>query len=533
MRARFADHIAPALHAQFLPYAAQAFYLILMSGFIYAFRSSWAYDDPFITYRYAQNLAQGAGFVYNPSEHVLSTTTPLFTLLLAFINPFWANLPHAAVLIGSISLAWGGLSLWRLGQTWKTPPVGWIGLGLYPTFPLLLDTLGSEMPLYLAFCLAAVASYAQKRYSLCATFSAFSVLTRPDGILLVSILSIDFIARIRLSEVRTRFPCKPILLFLVISLPWFVFAWFYFSSPIPATLATKQHQASMEISTGFVTGFANLARQYTGSGDQIRQGYILIEVFLAMVGIPAAFLLQPASKHNLLKKPWTWQPLWLSLLTWPVLYFLAYAALRVSGYFWYYAPLAPGFLIASGLGLSGLQRSFSALILRSNRREDLAAGQDDSTKLSVPTYTFAATVLLCVVLSLCQAHTLLTGRQSSDPRFLIYRATGEWLHNNTGSGDYTGALEVGIIGYYAQRPMIDFAGLLQPAVALQLKPGNTYQDAALWAIKNYRPEYVVLHRDIFPLVEQLIHPRCTLVQQFSGVSYHYAGNLDIYHCLNP
>ena len=41
--------------------------------------SEWAYDDPFITYRYARNLLNGFGFVYNPGERILSTTTPLFT----------------------------------------------------------------------------------------------------------------------------------------------------------------------------------------------------------------------------------------------------------------------------------------------------------------------------------------------------------------------------------------------------------------------------------------------------------------------
>jgi hypothetical protein len=40
-------------------------------------------DDAYITYRYALNIAHGHGFVYNPGEFVLGTTTPLYTLLLA------------------------------------------------------------------------------------------------------------------------------------------------------------------------------------------------------------------------------------------------------------------------------------------------------------------------------------------------------------------------------------------------------------------------------------------------------------------
>jgi hypothetical protein len=42
-------------------------------------------DDAFITFRYALNLAQGRGFVFNPGELVEGTSAPLFTALLAAI----------------------------------------------------------------------------------------------------------------------------------------------------------------------------------------------------------------------------------------------------------------------------------------------------------------------------------------------------------------------------------------------------------------------------------------------------------------
>ncbi|HEC35405.1 MAG TPA: hypothetical protein ENI39_02600, partial [Anaerolineae bacterium] len=40
-------------------------------------------DDAYITFRYARNLVEGRGFVYNLGERVLGTTTPLYTLLLS------------------------------------------------------------------------------------------------------------------------------------------------------------------------------------------------------------------------------------------------------------------------------------------------------------------------------------------------------------------------------------------------------------------------------------------------------------------
>jgi len=154
-----------------------------------------SYDDPFITYRYAENIHRGFGFVYNPGERTQSTTTPLFTLLLAALSPLWGILPHLANLIGIFSLAAGGLLLWELAAIWKAPWAGWIGLLLYPFFPLAITSLGSETPLYIAFCLGAFVAYVRKRYCVTAVCAALAVLTRPDGLLVGMLLAVDFTIR--------------------------------------------------------------------------------------------------------------------------------------------------------------------------------------------------------------------------------------------------------------------------------------------------------------------------------------------------
>jgi hypothetical protein len=74
----------------------------------------------------------------------------------------------------------------------------------------------------------------------------------------------------------------------------------------------------------------------------------------------------------------------------------------------------------------------------------------------------------------------------------LYREMGEWLEDRTPAEASVGALEVGIIGYYAKRDMIGFAGLIQPEVAHQLTSGSTYEESVTWAIQAYEPDYVVL-----------------------------------------
>jgi hypothetical protein len=108
---------------------------------------------------------------------------------------------------------------------------------------------------------------------------------------------------------------------------------------------------------------------------------------------------------------------------------------------------------------------------------------------------------------------------------------GEWLRENTLPAEQVGSLEVGIMGYYAQRPMVDFAGLIQPGVAEQFNTNTTYEDAAIWAVENYFPQFIVLHDGLFNRVEQdHVEQNCEKVKRFKGNQYSYNWNLTIYDC---
>ena len=466
-----------------------AIYLVGTSLLIYSFFSNWTYDDPFITYRYAANLQHGLGFVYNPGVRVLSTTTPLFTILLALFGDLWTDLPHLARMIGAFSLALGGIFLWDLAHTWKSPQAGWAGLLLYPTFPLLLGTLGSETPLYLAFCLGAFAFYSRRRYLLTAVWVALAVLTRPDGSLVALLLVAHYCVWI-----RRPVPWLALVLFFGLTLPWFVFAWVYFGSPVPVTLAVKQRQGSMAISQLFAPGLLSILGWYTWWP-------YLLEAGLSAAGM--IFMFRRA-RH------------WALFLAWTVLYFLMYSALGVSGYFWYYAPLVPGFNVLLGLGISSISESFF-----SNRTSFFY-----STTITLYLVLFAAQV---THVQLMQQHPY--QQLSINNRLIIYQVAGEWLKDHTPPDASIGTLEGGIIGFYAQRRMIDFAGLIQPEVSAQFTRYSNYEAAALWAIEHYRPDYLLIFENEFPQIERwYASPLCRVIQRFPGKSYAYSHDLDVYLC---
>jgi hypothetical protein len=69
----------------------------------------------------------------------------------------------------------------------------------------------------------------------------------------------------------------------------------------------------------------------------------------------------------------------------------------------------------------------------------------------------------------------------------IYEKAGRWLRDHTPASAVVGVTEVGIVGYYAERPMVDFLGLLEPEVAAALARGDLY-----WALLRYQPDYLAL-----------------------------------------
>jgi Gpi18-like mannosyltransferase len=130
--------------------------------------------------------------------------------------------------LGVLGISLGAVFLWDMCQQKKLVIAGYACLVLYPTFPLLVTTIGLETPLYIAFCLGAIAIYERKNYSIAAVFSALAYLTRPDGILVPIILAAHYI----LTQ-RSFPPIKPVLIFSSFVLPWLFFTFLYFGTPVP------------------------------------------------------------------------------------------------------------------------------------------------------------------------------------------------------------------------------------------------------------------------------------------------------------
>jgi 4-amino-4-deoxy-L-arabinose transferase-like glycosyltransferase len=77
-------------------------------------------DDAYITFRYAQNIIDGQGMVYNPGERVLGTTTPIYTFLMTIVGSIFggvnAPFPWIALFVNTLADVLTTLLLIRLGE---------------------------------------------------------------------------------------------------------------------------------------------------------------------------------------------------------------------------------------------------------------------------------------------------------------------------------------------------------------------------------------------------------------------------------
>ena len=448
----FASH--PRTAAQILGHRQQVTAVVLAAltlALLLSLFGRWAYDDPYITFRYARNLLDGNGFVYNVGQRTLSTTAPLYALLLAGIGWFWRDLPSLGNVLSALSLVMSALILyaWALGRDEKA--TGMLAALLLCLWPLLYLTFGSETLLSTMLILGGLWAYDRSRTGLSAVMIALATMVRPDAIIAAAALAIVHLFR------RQSIPGRSVLLYLGLVGAFYAGIWLYFGSPLPVTLLAKQQQGLMAGSMRFGAGFVDLASQYG------RQPFYWLYAILALVGLCRVLR---EKRH------------WIPLLAWTALYFTAYTLLGVSRYFWYYAPLVPALVVLVAEG------AVAALCTLT------------STRLSRP-LTMIATGLLLVALLVPLLIDVIGAGWHSDPRHEVYREVGQWLQENSNPGASIGALEVGIIGYYAQRPIVDFAGLIQPDVARRFATATTYQDSGSWTIQNYQPEYVLLHRDSF------------------------------------
>jgi len=254
-------------------------------------RMRFPFDDTYITFRYAANLAHGFGIVWNVGgAHTEGYTNFLFVLLLAPFSAMGIDLVIVAQAIGVIAVVVSAISIYRVAQTLvrdsrarsqtkvASSTMGAtlaVALFLLDPFTWMNAYSGLETSLFVMWLLLAVYAFVEQRTTLAFAFATLATLTRPEGALMGMILLLVGMASSRritnyelprmTDHARITNGKKVILSWmLACGLPLLVYAgWklWYFGNLLPNSFYIKVAQAD---GTTFLPGRGTVRIFYEG-----------------------------------------------------------------------------------------------------------------------------------------------------------------------------------------------------------------------------------------------------------------------------
>jgi hypothetical protein len=420
-----------------------------------------AAEDAFITFRYADQLASGNGFVHNTGERIYGTTTPLFTILMAT----W-HLVSSDVLLGAwglnLAAAVGGLFFtWAALRQAGMPHLSQLfvlGSLLAASKFWSLDVTGMETSMVVFLMAVSLYLSLLRRPILTGIIAGLLLWTRIDTALWV--LTLLIVAHSRDWRVSVRIGLAAFLTYL----PWLIFSSVYFGSPIPHTIVAKL--------------FAYPRFSLATLLPDLRTSLIL----LSPLAVPSGMDLLPLLFATAVLFVAGWYFVINRSSTIPRLLgiFAIMEATRLIAthsmiFTRYFAPLLWAIMILFGLGLAAVYERY----VEGNRK-----------RLALFIGSLMALMVIVIGLGVGRIGELRRGQAIRNEGSL--KQIGRWLNRNSSPGASILLEPLGYIGYFADRRMLDVVGLVTPQV-VKLKQAEI-RDVYLY-IPELLPDYVLAHCD--------------------------------------
>jgi hypothetical protein len=491
----------------------------------------FALDDSYITYRYAHHLELGYGPVFNVGERYLGTTAPGFAIFLAILHLVVSTLrldwllsfatgvdsahmstlldiPHLGRYVSSMSvgaIALTGYAIFvRTFGNWVSRIAGLVFALFVITVPHIVGVAGHETLTYIALVIAGF-YFVPTRLSLSALLLGCATLVRPDAALAFGVLSVAVGIKWLLAPTRKSLfqLIRSLSFYLIPILPWVLFAWFYYGSPIPGTLLAKQAQVSMGLWQ--ITSFDLLKAMALGL---IPPAIEPVATWLALFGLVVATVRRDVAAL---------------IAAWGLLYIYTYGALNVTFWPWYATPVLVVylFMVVYGAGAvvslvwalrkaggRSLVLSLATPRSRNNARAPEGNGPDDggqagepsmssmySANYPVPRFAYLAAVPILAVM-LLQANTVVTPWWQGfiGPRAIFlhtysFLEIADFIKQHSPEGASLATPEPGSLAYFLGPKyfVLDTLGLTAPGVAKHILVKD-YE----WPYFYYKPDWVLV-----------------------------------------
>ena len=429
------------------------------------------YDDAYITFRYAQRIAQGLGFTYNDGVRSLGTTTPLFALILAGGASFFSpdHIPAMARLMGSLCFLASICLIYRIIiKLTSKSNIALLFAFLYATYPPSVSSsaTGMEIPIFIAFMLLTYFLIIDGKTLPAGILTGLMLLIRPDAMVWAIALGCAILYG------KTKL-LKYISGFLAIALPSVLMITLYFGNPLPLSIIAKR------VSYGpyFHLDYSNLLHVlvvFLPNRLAAHAGAVIL-IWGLLITIAAYVLHRSIGRKESVNSP---------AIAYMSLYpaFLWYG--RTLMFEWYGYLLIPVILIVLAIAVSqalNAQRKFIA------NRIARAAG-----------------IILIVgwtILSFWRSLIFEPAFGQGGPGLVDLEQRALYFRDHTSPNAKIFTESIPQIGYISGRPIICEIGLVSPEVVkAKRKYGDKITENCKWyfdILREQKPEYLLLHAPDF------------------------------------
>ncbi|MCP4403590.1 MAG: glycosyltransferase family 39 protein [bacterium] len=436
-------------------------------------------DDAFISFRYAENFANGGGLVFNKGEYVEGYTNFLWVILLGSFHKLGFDIPHMSLILGAVfsllTLLGGYFLSCAVSRKRTFPP----SASLLMTFSIIAlassrsfgiwAVAGLETPLFM--CLLTWAIYRRLReeeqsgFPFSAILFGLMALTRPEGIMYFGLSCLhSCVYRLKSARGNAFEQWKNVLIFSAFVVPHFLWRWLYYGYLFPNT-------------------------SYIKVGGELKlSGFKYVYEFFLHYGGGAFFLicclLVLATRLNEY-----WSSYLLSIMSLSILYFL-YVGGDWMPEFRFFAPLLPLFFLLMQEGL----REFPGRVFKKHLQLATAG-------VGLIMLVIAGNNLLRIAL-----------HPPFDSRHDGHVQIGHFLKEYAEPGDVLAAIDIGAMAYISGLRTIDYFGLADAHIA-HLQPVEHHFDPGFWGRTSFRLksdiDYVMAQKPRFIELNSANNPQNT------------------------
>ncbi|OHE86735.1 MAG: hypothetical protein A3G75_12030 [Verrucomicrobia bacterium RIFCSPLOWO2_12_FULL_64_8] len=477
---------APARRARLL-----VFFAGLAVALAWALVTDHVWEDFYITYRSSKNLATGHGLVFNHGERVHTFTSPLGALVPAAILRLTGTSSDQAVIwifrVLSAAAFAGALALvFELARCWQ---YGWFA-SVAVTAVALLDAKSIDFAIngmetgfllgFLAYALWAMWAARQRRWLHLGLAWGGLMWTRPDSFVYIGLLAAG--AWLFNDAARTGLTRRQwFKIFLqagavctVLYLPWFVWAWWYYGSPVPHTVVAKGQfspgQASVVDILRTVVGFP-----WTVWGGRTSLESTFLPSYFQIGGWPAGLVYAARALALLLAFQWVW-PRWRAEIR---IASFAFCGMHVYLSHFSHFPFPwymPGTTLLAAVVTGGILAQLRSSAARAAR--PLALG-----------FSFAAATGLATEGWLVWQMMRQMRVEQELSANAVRKQTGLWLREHAQPGDTVFMEPLGYIGYFSGLKTYDYPGLSSPEMVRAIRAVGPIP---AWLIEYLCPDWLVL-----------------------------------------